>query len=329
MARAGTIFDNMGRGDLGALVAGGDSPDHRALFDALQRCGFDVLEAADGPEALEVATRERVRLVFIGQQLTGLDGLELCRRLSAAPAGRHVHVILLLASTDRQGVAAGLEAGAGDILSSPVEPAEVLARLATATRILHLEDRHQRQQRRLEQLSRTLADRALVDPLMGIGNRRSFEQTIGKAHVNARKHRIAYGVLMADVDRFKAFNDRYGHQAGDSVLERVARAMRKALRGGDSLFRYGGEELVLVTRSCRGATLDALGERLRAAVEGLGIPHEGSDSGMVTCSFGGALFDPLEEPTAMAWQQVVERADGALYEAKEGGRNRVVLWKES
>ena len=196
------------------------------------------------------------------------------------------------------------------------------------SKIRCLEQRLLQQQRRLEELNRLLADRVAVDPLMGIGNRRSFEQTIGKAHVNARKHRIAYGVLMADVDRFKAFNDQYGHQAGDSVLERVARVMRKALRGGDSLIRYGGEELVLVTRSSQGVTLGALGERLRAAVEGLGIPHEGSDSGKVTCSLGGALFDPRQEPISMAWDQVVERADSALYEAKECGRNRVTMWKE-
>jgi len=188
-----------------------------------------------------------------------------------------------------------------------------------------LKEKVRQQQRRLDELNRLLADRSDIDPLMGIGNRRSFEQTIGMAHVNARKHRIAYGVLMADVDRFKSYNDRYGHQAGDRVLERVARALRKALRGGDRLFRYGGEELVLVTRSGKADMLDAMGDRLRVAVEELAIPHEGSEGGQITCSFGGALFDPGTEPASTAWDQVVERADAALYEAKDAGRYKVVV----
>lgn len=312
--------------DLRALLAGGDAHTRRSLHDALQRRGFEVSEARDGQAALEAATSGQIQLLITDRALPDLDGLALCRQLRAAPAGRSIHVIMLLAHADHQGVASALEAGSDDILFQPVEPAELRARLAVAGKVLGLQERLQRQQRRLDELNSIMADRASIDPLMGIGNRRSFEQTISKAHVNARKHRIAYGVLMVDVDRFKAYNDQHGHQAGDQVLERVARALRKSLRGGDRLFRYGGEELVLVTRSGRGVTLGAMGERLRAAVEDLGIPHEGSDNGKLTCSLGGALYDPQIEPAKTPWDQVVDRADRALYEAKEAGRNRVVLW---
>ena len=298
----------------------GSARAHGAIADALPREA--EVQEVDGPRALARIAGEGERLVLVDAREPAV--LQRCSELRAVP-GCAVHLIALVDRGDDGAAQDALEL-ADDVLALPLAPAEVRARLQVAHRVLTQEERLRRQQRRLDELNRALADRATLDPLMGIGNRRSFEQTIGKAHVNARKHGIAYGVLMADVDRFKSYNDLYGHQAGDRVLEKVARALRKALRGGDKLFRYGGEELVLVTRTGRQQTLDAMGERLRVAVEELDISHDGSDSGRVTCSLGGALHDPGAERAGSPWDQVVERADTALYRAKEQGRNRMVLW---
>ena len=139
----------------------------------------------------------------------------------------------------------------------------------------------------------TVPSMAATDPLTNIGNRRSFEEAIARAHARSGRDQSPYGVLMADVDNFKAYNDRYGHQAGDEVLVRIAGLMRDTIRAGDQVFRYGGEELVVV---CPTDTVDALavfGERLRAAVEGLAVEHpDNRPVGCVTCSLGGFLYRP-------------------------------------
>lgn len=238
------------------------------------------------------------------------------------PAGRYVHVIRIV-QPDQAGAAA-LAAGADDLLHLPLQGSALAARLAVAARMIRLEDQQEQHQRRVDDLTRRVSEQSTTDPLMGVGTRRGFEQTIRQAHINARKHRLPYGVLMADVDRFKAYNDHYGHQSGDRVLVGVAGVMRRIIRGGDRIFRYGGEELVLVSRVTSEAGLDALGQRLRQGVEGLNLEHRGADHGVVTCSFGGALYRPTDDPP---WAELVERADQALYSAKERGRNRVVMWQ--
>ncbi len=304
------------------VLLAGDAARARGALAAALPPGVEAQDVEDDARTLQRAAGEGELLLLVDARAPG--ALQRASQLRAAP-NRALHLIALVDRDDDAAAEAALDL-ADDVLAMPLRPYEVRARLQVAHRALALEERLGRQQRRLDELNRVLADRATLDPLMGIGNRRSFEQTIGKAHVNARKHGIAYGVLMVDVDRFKSYNDLYGHQAGDRVLEKVARALRKALRGSDKLFRYGGEELVLVTRSGKQQTLGSMGERLRTAVEELAITHDGSDSGQVTCSLGAALYDPREERVGTPWEQVVERADAALYGAKERGRNRVVLW---
>ncbi len=141
--------------------------------------------------------------------------------------------------------------------------------------------------------------------------------------MSARVERYAeqYCVVMCDVDYFKRFNDTYGHLAGDEVLQSVARALANGCRGGDQVYRYGGEEflMVLPSQSLEGGQRSA--ERLRAAVEALNIPHAASPSKRVTVSMGVALLSAGEGKSPAAW---VEQADAALYRAKEAGRNRVI-----
>jgi diguanylate cyclase (GGDEF)-like protein len=126
---------------------------------------------------------------------------------------------------------------------------------------------------------------------------------------------------MCDVDHFKLFNDTYGHPAGDKVLQRVARALANGCRSGDQVYRYGGEEflLILPNQTLDGGHISA--ERPRSAVEGLGIPHRASPSKKVTVSVGLAALSANQGKTIGKW---LEDADAALYRAKAAGRNRVM-----
>ncbi len=139
---------------------------------------------------------------------------------------------------------------------------------------------------------------------------------------SSREHGLPYGVVMVDVDSFKACNDHYGHLAGDRVLAGVAEALKENLRQGDQVFRYGGEELIALLPRISRAHVLAASERLRGAVQALGIEHCRSDHGQVTISLGAAHFVPASSPET-SWTEVVARADEALYRAKRMGRNRV------
>jgi len=185
----------------------------------------------------------------------------------------------------------------------------------------HLEKMVSQRTRELEELNSELQTMALVDGLLGIGNRRAMYEYLGRIHEQSLRHGHPYGVALADVDQFKAYNDVYGHPQADSILREVTRALERSLRASDALFRYGGEEFLAVLP---GVDLDGArvaAERLRGAVETLSLPHTGADRGIVTLSVGVAVWD--RQQTQHDWSQIVGYADSALYNAKESGRNRV------
>ncbi len=164
----------------------------------------------------------------------------------------------------------------------------------------------------------TVQEASLKDALTGIANRRKFEEVLAAEWHRAMRERTPVAALMIDVDAFKAYNDHYGHQGGDEVLRRVADELR-AGANGHLVARYGGEEFVVM--AC--APLEEakeLAESMRASIESLGLPHEGSPSGIVTISVGVASAVPETETAA----PLVAKADALLYQAKRAGRNRVV-----
>jgi diguanylate cyclase (GGDEF)-like protein len=168
----------------------------------------------------------------------------------------------------------------------------------------------------LAQLNARLLEDSRRDPLTGLRNRRALVEDLPDVELDARRHDQSFALAICDVDRFKAYNDRLGHIAGDQALRAIAATVRMQLRAGDAAYRYGGEELVLVLRDADGREALAAAERVRAAVESAALPHPDDPRGIVTVSIGVATGkgDPPE---------LLARADRALYEAKNGGRNGV------
>lgn len=166
----------------------------------------------------------------------------------------------------------------------------------------------------------SLEEEAVRDRLTGIPNRRSFDVSLGREWHRAQRLGVPISLIMMDVDFFKKYNDRYGHQAGDECLTRVAKALAGSLRrASDMVARYGGEEFVaLLFHSSRDEARE-VAENLRRAVEALAIPHEDAAGGVATISLGGATCIPGREELA---EDLLRAADLALYEAKRGGRNR-------
>ncbi len=303
------------------LIVEDDPISIKLLQKTLGSWGHIVLTAENGQVAWDIIQRENIKFVIADWLMPVLDGLELCKKIRAESDSGYTYFMLLTGKDKKEDIIRGLEAGADDYVTKPFDWQEIKVRIRTGERILTLEKELVKTNEELLHLNMTLEELACMDPLMGIGNRRNLHNVMDKAHHRACRYEQRYGIIMCDIDLFKAYNDIYGHLQGDQVLQKVAYAIKHALRVSDDVFRYGGEEiLVLLPDQDKNSTTLAA-ERVRKAVESLSIEHKGSEKGTVTISCGVAAFDG--ECEDIKWTATVERADQAMYRAKSGGRNQV------
>lgn len=167
---------------------------------------------------------------------------------------------------------------------------------------------------------------ALTDPLTGLANRRAFDEQLAREWKRTLREGSQMSLLLLDIDHYKEFNDRYGHQAGDSCLQLVAATIAGNVRSSDIAARYGGDELAVILPSADIVEATMAAEKLRSAIEGLWLTHEGNPEGgnWVTVSIGGATALSCDEVTMGVFETLLTAADNALYEAKQQGRNRVM-----
>lgn len=290
------------------LIADENGADRSTLCEVLKRANYAPLEASSATQALELAETQP-DLIILDVTLPDLDGYEVCRRLKASRRTENIPVIFLTAVQNASAEEQGIRTGAVDYITKPYRPPIVLARIAS-----HLELRQ-----KLDQLNRL----ATQDALTGIANRHRFEEFLHFEWMRSMRARTPVSLVMIDVDHFKAFNDLYGHAAGDDCLQRVAGAMRDALsRAADLLARYGGEEFVCVLHDTEHAGALQVAEQLRQAVMELAIPHAGSRAAShVSISLGVASIRPTQDTAPI---ELVETADTRLYQAKRLGRNQVM-----
>ena len=184
-----------------------------------------------------------------------------------------------------------------------------------------LEQRVAEQTHELRAANARLEELSFDDPLTGIANRRRLDLVLRSEWLRARRSRLPLGLILIDIDLFKQLNDTHGHQEGDVCLQHVARLLSRSVqRSGELTARYGGEEFAIVLPNTDLEGCHRLAEHLRAGIQALAIPHEGSPTGTLTASFGVASMTP-GEPSEV--DDLVASADRALYEAKAAGRNRV------
>lgn len=305
------------------LIAEDDAVSRVILQRAVEKLGHEVLAAEDGGRAwdLYVETPD-VDAIISDWMMPEVDGLELCRRVRAgeqADGRGYTYFIFLTALGDRDHLLQGLAAGADDYLSKPLDRDEIGMRLTSALRVTELHRRLAFQNEELEKLNRMLFEQSRKDPLTTLGNRLRLREDLAILQGRAERYGHIYAVVLCDVDHFKAYNDRYGHLAGDDVLQRVAATISSSLRGSDAAYRYGGEEFLVVLPEQDAEAAVAITERLRRAVEDLRIPHaNGTPSGVVTISAGVAVSTGAGDADGL-----LKEADTALYAAKKAGRNRV------
>lgn len=286
-----------------------DQPANIHALARLLKEDYQVLAAPSGTKALELAEGEkRPDIILLDIMMPKMDGYEVCRRLKNQPTTKEIPVIFVTAKDESEDEARGLDLGAVDYIAKPFHNAVVKARVRTHVQLKIRTDM-------LEQL-------AMVDGLTGIANRRSFNENLDHEWKRAARSSRLVSLIMMDIDHFKAYNDNYGHGAGDDSLQRVAMALHSVLqRPSDMIARYGGEEFVALLPETDDKGAAEVAESFRRAVSGLSLPHAFSPvADHVTISLGHATRQASQNHSP---QKLLEAADQALFKAKESGRNQV------
>ena len=310
------------------LIAEDDAVSRIILRRAVEKFGHECLAAEDGEKAWELYRETPgVDAIISDWMMPGMDGLELCRKVRGEEREGYTYFIFLTALGDRDHLLMGLEAGADDYLSKPLDRDELQVRLISASRVTELHRRLAFQNDELERLNRELFEQSREDPLTRLGNRLRLGEELKALEGRVERYGHTYSVVLCDVDHFKLYNDHYGHLAGDEVLQKVAETIADHCRSGDTAYRYGGEEFLIILPEQDRESAIKVADRLRRAVEGLEIPHEAKEPpGVVTISAGVAA---LSAGGAKSADDLLSEADDALYRAKQSGRNRVASHEEA
>lgn len=299
------------------ILVADDEPINRSLIQRrLEREGYRVHTAENGLVAVALARETLPDLVILDVMMPEMDGLEACRLIKEDEATHDLPVIFLSARDETEMKVNGLTLGANDYISKPFKAEELLARVSVAIRLKRERDQLRATAEEAVASAEIAHEQAMTDALTGLLNRYGLQRTLQREQAEARRYHRPLSCLLIDLDHFKNINDTYGHAAGDIALQQIAGILSKAVRGSDTVFRYGGEEFLVLLPETNLEGAMALAEKIRAA----------SDAQL----FGDGHIFPLTLSAGVAslnehesGHDMVARADMALYNAKALGRNRV------
>ncbi|WP_246623272.1 diguanylate cyclase [Sphingomonas colocasiae] len=279
------------------------------IMNAVLEDSYEICFATSGEQAIETARTVLPDLILLDVLMPGMDGYEVCKTLKQDRLLADVPVIFTTGLDDQDAEARGLSLGAIDYVTKPIQPIILAVRVRN-----HIE---------LKRLRDQLAEMAVTDALTGLSNRRRLEQALGVETARLARSEDWLSVIMLDIDFFKAFNDTYGHPAGDRCIAMVASALNRAVRrASDLAARYGGEEFACVLPGADADAAMTVAREIQAQVQSLSIPHTQSKvSSCVTVSIGIASARCRPGMTADLW---IGNADRQLYLSKATGRNRIV-----
>ena len=305
-----------------------DHEDNVELLRArLEARGYEVFGANDGQAALDQVEHVLPDLILLDVMMPKMDGMEVVRRLKANPKLPFIPVIMQTALDSTENKVEGLDAGADDYITKPINFAELEARVTALLRIKKLQSELEAANAELSAKKEELSEAndklrriSLTDGLTDIDNRRCLEDRLHEMWQHSVRLHEPIALIMCDIDKFKSVNDNFGHQAGDAVLKEVAQLLKGAAREIDRVGRYGGEEFLLILP---GTVLDAavtFAERLRERVDAHTFTYSGGTlTRTISCGVAGSPHPRVKDQEAL-----LRAADDALYVAKETGRNRVV-----
>ncbi len=297
------------------LIADDSKVSRMMLLAITKEWGYEVIMAEDGAEAWQILQQEDApQLILLDWEMPKMDGIEVCEHVIAKNPDNPPYILLLTSRTASDDIVEGLSKGANDYLSKPFDSAELQVRLQVGKRLIEM-------QTKLNATLKELTQLASHDALTGILNRRAIIAALPKEMKRVERKTQTLCVGMCDIDHFKDINDNYGHLVGDEVLIEITKRMQSALRDYDLLGRYGGEEFLVLTpgsASHCASIYQRICQIISAQpieVEGISIP--------VTISCGVTPYSVEIDNQDIS--SLLARADEALYQAKDSGRNQVVL----
>jgi diguanylate cyclase (GGDEF)-like protein len=300
------------------ILVADDEPINRTLIQRrLERAGYFVLVAENGREAVEAAMSSSPDLIILDVMMPLMDGLTACRLIKENEVTRDIPVIFLSARDETDVKVSGLALGANDYISKPFKAEELLARVEVAMRMKRERDRLRLSAEEARVTAEIAQERAMTDALTGLLNRYGLQRVLAHEYAEARRYARSLSCLMIDLDNFKPINDTFGHATGDAALKQVGAILTDVVRRSDMVSRYGGDEFLVLLPETDLEGAEALAEKVLATAskQEFGDMHPRFQ---LTLSIGAATLSDDESGNDM-----IARADMALYEAKEQGRNRV------
>ncbi len=289
-----------------------DSPVQANFLKSILEHDYAITVSNTAEDGLNQVRTGDYSLILLDVMMPGMDGFELLKKLQEEVLLQRAPVILITSLNDTDHEEKGLTLGAVDYITKPFHPAIVRARVHTHVKLYQYRTQIERE--------------ATMDQLTGVANRRRYDSVSLKRWQDAIRLHVPFSICMFDIDKFKVYNDTFGHPAGDKVISAVAQTASTLLRRGTDFFaRYGGEEFVALILGGNGAADFAHLKRVRQAVEDLHIPHNPEFSPWVTISIGGITVVPK---VGDSYDTYLKLADTMLYDAKRFGRNRVVWTNE-
>jgi two-component system cell cycle response regulator len=301
-------------GPIKVLIAEDNSVSARILQKSIEDWGYKVFLARDGLQAWKVLQDEEIGLAVLDWMMPKINGIELCKRIRQNNHRNenygYTYVILLSARDEQRDLIRGFSAGADDYITKPFHQLELKARLKTGKRLIDLQ--------------RQLQEQANRDGLTGLWNRKRMYRILEKEINRAQRLCHSLAIIMIDIDHFKGINDTYGHQSGDAILQEVPSILKRNIRNYDEICRYGGDEFLLILPNCCPDETKSIAERLRLVVSDKKI-NTNNTALNITISLGGVSTG--DKYQGFTPQSMISASDEALLQAKNKGRNRVVVKK--
>ena len=318
-------YPGSGSGRVDRILVVDDNEDNIEIINArLSSRGFQIETATNGQEALDKVRENPPHLLLLDVMMPLMDGHEVSRRIKNDEQLPFIPIILVTARGDTQDKVEGLDAGADDYLTKPINFPELEARVRSMLRIKRLQDELDEKNRELETANRKLRQLSITDGLTELFNHRHVHELLHEEWERIRRTGDPLAVAMLDLDHFKQVNDTYGHPTGDVILYETAQILRETAREIDMVGRYGGEEFIAILPESDEEAGAQFAERVRERIESH-VYRDGATTVRMTVSCGVAAS---AHPGVDTPDDLIKHADEALYTAKESGRNQVVLASE-
>ena len=279
----------------------------KVITDILEVEGYEIYSTNSGLEVVEMAYKINPEVILLDIVMPDLDGFEVCKLLKTQFEIKDIPIIMITSKSDSSDVKKALELGAFDYIRKPLDNVEVIARIQSALRFKHHQDK--------------LKEMAMKDGLTGLYNHALLIDIFQKEFSRQERNKKSISFMMMDIDHFKKVNDTYGHLSGDLVLKNISEVITKSLRSCDVSGRYGGEEFSVILTDMKREGVLQLCERVRQNIES----HEfniGRECIKITVSIGAYYKSPEDVITA---SEMIKKADEAMYRVKGNGRNKVEL----